>query len=85
MCGIFEFWRNNFFMGMKFDFKFENWEIFGISFQMQTTTETFFFGKKSVSDLAQNLLRLSSEEINLRYFGTFATFFGKLEKNPIPS
>ena len=26
MCGIFEFWRNNFFMGMKFDFKFQNWE-----------------------------------------------------------
>ena len=28
MCGIFEFWRNNFFMGMKFDFKFQNWETF---------------------------------------------------------
>ena len=28
MCGIFEFWWNNFFMGMKFDFKFQNWEKF---------------------------------------------------------
>ena len=28
MCAIFEFWWNNFFMGMKFNFKFELWENF---------------------------------------------------------
>ena len=28
MCGIFEFWWNNFFMGMKLNFKFEIWENF---------------------------------------------------------
>ena len=43
-----------------------------------------FFRKKIVSDLAQNLLRWSSEEINVRNFGTFAIFFRKLKKNPIP-
>ena len=26
MCGIFEFWWNNFFMGMKLNFKFRSWE-----------------------------------------------------------
>ena len=28
MCRIFEFWWNNFLMGIKFDFKFEIWENF---------------------------------------------------------
>ena len=28
MCGIFEFWWNNFFMGMKLNFKFESWGKF---------------------------------------------------------
>ena len=28
MCGIFEFWWNNFFKGMKLNFKFEIWENF---------------------------------------------------------
>ena len=28
MCGIFEFWWNNFFMGMKLNFKFQSWEKF---------------------------------------------------------
>ena len=28
MCGILEFWWNNFLMGIKFDFKFEIWEKF---------------------------------------------------------
>ena len=28
MCAIFEFWWNNFLMGIKFNFKFESWEKF---------------------------------------------------------
>ena len=38
MCGIFEFWWNNFFMGMKLNFKFESWENFTKDFPV-----IFFF------------------------------------------
>ena len=44
-----------------------------------------FFRKKRSSDLAQTSLRWSSDKINFELFGTCAIFFGKLEKNPIPS
>ena len=35
MCAIFDFWWNNFLMGMKFNFKFEIWEIFTKDFHVK--------------------------------------------------
>ena len=35
MCAIFEFWWNNFLMGIKFNFKFESWENFTKDFHVK--------------------------------------------------
>ena len=35
MCAIFDFWWNNFLMGMKFNFKFESWENFTKDFHVK--------------------------------------------------
>ena len=43
MCAIFEFWWKNFFMGMKFNFKFEIWENFYKGFPC-----IFFFYENSL-------------------------------------
>ena len=45
MCGIFEFWWNNFFMGMKFDFKFQNWETFYKGFPCKKKIPREFYVK----------------------------------------
>ena len=45
MCAIFEFWWNNFFMGMKFNFKFEIWENFYKGFPCKKKNPWEFFVK----------------------------------------
>ena len=45
MCAIFEFWWNNFFMGMKFNFKFQNWGKFYKGFPCKKIFPGDFFVK----------------------------------------
>ena len=45
MCGIFEFWWNNFFMGMKLNCKFESWEKFYKGFPCKKKIPCEFFVK----------------------------------------
>ena len=65
MCGIFEFWWNNFLMGIKFDFKFEIWENFYKGFPCKK--------KKSMGILCK-----MSPNQNYREF--FCIFFKQIRK-----
>ena len=54
MCGVFEFWWNNFLMGIKFDFKFEIWENFYKGFPCKTNFPRKFFVKWTLIKIKGN-------------------------------
>ena len=75
MCGIFEFWWNNFLMGMKFNFKFESWEKFTKDFHV----------KKKVLWFCWNLAHIKFTIFKCAQFSSFGETTFLWEWNSISS
>ena len=69
MCIIFEFWWNNFLMGMKLNFKFENREKFYKGFPWKKSQRDFFVKWSQIKIKGDSFVKFSAGGPRLIYKG----------------